>query len=143
MAKKITNLLTGIINSEHSWKIQLLKNWEDIIGNLSAKVQLEKINQDSLVLAVEDSCWLQELYLLSPVLIKTINKALDKPRIKTIRFQTASLKKAAKKRPVKKASTANKNICLTDKEKKAIDDIQDKELRESLKKILTRCHQEK
>lgn len=93
MTKEIKNVLSLILANHANWKIHLLNNWSTILGPLSSKVYLEKIQEDTLILGVQDSCWLQELYLLSGMLIKTINQTLDQPRIKHLRFKTIGIKK--------------------------------------------------
>jgi len=89
MAKPIKNILDSFLKTNNSWKAQLLQDWPKIIGKLQDKVSIEKVQDSTLVLSVADACWLQELYLLSPVLLKTINQKLDRPRIKRLRFKQA------------------------------------------------------
>ena len=93
MATNLKELLNTLINPSNNWKTDLLYRWKDIIGPLHSKVRIEKIHNDILVLGVFHSCWMQELYLLSPLLITTINEKLDQPYIKQIRFKQISLKK--------------------------------------------------
>ena len=56
MATEIKDLITSLFEQHHDWKFQLLKNWDSIMGNLATKVKLEKIQEDTLVLGVYDSC---------------------------------------------------------------------------------------
>src|SRR5439155_41226 len=70
MALNLKELLQAIIRPEKNWKTDLLYRWRDIIGSLHSKVRIEKIHDDTLILGVFNSCWMQELYLLSPLLIK-------------------------------------------------------------------------
>jgi len=92
MALRLKELLHTLIHPEKNWKTNLLYQWHDIIGSLHSKVRIEKIYDDTLILGVFHSCWMQELYLLSPLLIKTINEKLDQPHIKQIRFKHVGLK---------------------------------------------------
>ncbi len=144
MTQPIKNLLQNIFSEKSSWKINLLKNWPTIIGSLNTKVNLEKVYENTLVLGVENACWLQELYLLSPLLIKTINEKLDQPRIKNLRFKQVSRKKNNKKQSklLKKKST-NKIVSLSSTEKSALTIINDPQLEVALKNFLIRCYQEK
>ena len=131
------------MNTEHSWKIDLLQNWPDIIGSLKTKVNLEKIQDSTLVLSVTDACLLQELYLLSPILLKRINEKLDQPRIKRLRFKQAGIKKVKRKRaPVQKKKRLT-TVVLSTKEQNALKKIEDQELGDALKRFLIRCYQEK
>ena len=120
MARPIKNLLTSFLKTEKNWKIQLLKNWPDIIGTLGSKTQLEKIGETTLTLSVQDSCWLQELYLLSPILLKTINQKLDRPRIKRLRFKQAGKKKKRKKKVTQQKKQIARVYELTIREKSAL-----------------------
>src|SRR5579872_5324196 len=94
MAIYLKDILQSLIHPEKNWKTDLLYKWNEIIGPLHTKVRIEKILDDTLILGVFHSCWMQELYLLSPLLIKTINEKLDQPYIKQIRFKQVVLKRA-------------------------------------------------
>jgi hypothetical protein len=93
MATYLKDILHTIINPEQNWKTDLLYKWNDIIGPLHSKVRIEKVYENTLILGVFNSCWMQELYLLAPLLIKTINEKLDQPYIKEIRFKHIGIKK--------------------------------------------------
>lgn len=143
MAYTIKTILQSILKTDSSWKTNLLTQWPEIIGDLGSKVTLEKIQDSTLVLSVANACWMQELYLLSPLLIRTINEKLDQPRIKHLRFKQAELKKARRLQPVKKEVIAPQEITLSSKERAALDKISDPQLSSVLKRFLTRCYQEK
>jgi hypothetical protein len=87
---------------------------------------------------------MQELYLLSSTLLETINRNLDQPRIKQVRF-----KLIGKKEQKKQTGTAPpykdepKTITLTPTELKALERITDSDLRTALQSFLIRCYQEK
>lgn len=143
MAKTIKELLSFALKSEDNWKINLLQNWPDIIGDLKSKVQLEKVQDATLILSVVDACWLQELYLLSPILLRAINEKLDQPRIKRLRFKQAGIKKEIKKRTQKTQKKVIGPITLTTRQESALNNIQDPQLSEALKRFLARCYYEK
>jgi len=147
MTLPIKKLLHSFLQADKSWKTQLLQNWPEIIGNLKTKVRLEKIQESTLVLSVADACWLQELYLLSPILLKTINEKLDRPRIKRLRFKQAEKKRKTKKRKTKKTEPKKRLKRVADKklsatEEGALHKIEDEQLEVALKKFLFRCRQE-
>jgi len=128
--------------AQDDWKASLLANWNAILGNLNGKVRLEKIEEDTLTLGVYDACWMQELYLLTPLLINTINKSLDQPRIKNLRFKRSGTakKNVAVRTPEKKALRA---VTLSEKERDALKNIKDSQLSSALEQFLIRCYQEK
>jgi len=143
MTNHIKNILSTVVQTKNNWKLQLLGQWKEIIGNLSNKVTIEKIYEDTIVLGVSNSSWMQELYLLSPVLIKTINKNLDRPRIKQVRFKMTGRKKTTIKKTAKKMSRATTTVHLTPREKQALETIPDQTLRAALKAFYIRCARER
>jgi len=143
MAHQLKKLLPTIFNQHNDWKFKLLTNWPSIVGNIETHVRLEKIDHDTLVLSVQDSCWLQELYLLSPLLIKTINKTLDEPRIKYLRFKTAGVQYKKKRKENKQDTPVIKKVVLNKKEEEALNMVEDEQLKKVLKSFLIRCYQEK
>ena len=141
MTKEIKSVLQHLFQKQHNWKTQLLQNWPSIIGTLSSKVQLEKIKDDTLVLGVTDSCWLQELYLMSPLLLNSITKKLDSPRIKHLRFKKVGIKKQTKHK-VRKTKIKTKTRQLSSKEQQALKNIKDVELSRAMEQFLIRCQLE-
>jgi len=132
MANNLKELLQTLINPEQNWKTDLLYRWKEIIGPLHSKVRIEKIHNDTLILGVFHSCWMQELYLLSPLLIKTINGKLDQPYIKQIRFKQVSLKKNKIKTSAI-SITHKKEVFLRKEDEHALAKITDPALRDALK----------
>ena len=98
MAIPVKKFLDTLLSQKNNWHVELLTNWPTIVGSIRTNVQLLKIQEETLVIGVLDSCWLQELYLLSPLLIKTINEKLDQPRIKKLRFKTVGITHTKEKR---------------------------------------------
>lgn len=150
MATSLKDLLTTIIPQQTSWKAELHLNWKQIIGHLAEHVQLLKVYDQALVLGVKDSSWLQEMYLLSPLLIETINKSLEKPSIIKLHFKNvgegeyiqhnATPQPKKEKKPQLKPQTKH---TLTRFEQTTLDQVEDSELREALKELLLTCYQEK
>lgn len=142
MATYLKELLNNLINPEKNWKTDLLYRWNDIVGSLHTKVRIEKINDDILILGVFHSCWMQELYLLSPLLIKTINEKLDQPHIKEIRFKHIGVKKNKKNNITPTILKKKKDIVLTKDDERTLAKIADPILRDALKAFRIRCYQE-
>jgi flagellar biogenesis protein FliO len=139
--KKILHHFFSQNQQAAAWKIELLQKWETVLGNLKTRVVLEKIQDDTLVLGVHDSCWLQELYLLSPLIMATINANLDQPRIKNLRFKLAAPSTHKKSRDNKGAENTNifKTRALNVQEQRALDAITDEGLRKALHDFLMKC----
>ena len=143
MAELIKNLLETIIKSDNNWKTDLLYKWRDIIGSLHHKVCIEKIYDDTIILSVLHSSLMQELYLLTPLLINTINQNLDQPRIKQVRFKQAGIKKA--RPPLAQAVISKKKtkeVTLTQEDERVLERVTDSALRETLRAFRMRCYRE-
>jgi len=119
------------------WKVNLLQNWSEIMGNIASKVMIHKIYNDSITLGVYELCWMQELYILSPVIQKKINAFLGSDKIKTIRFRAAQKKEKRKKKKTVIKKVEKKE--LTEHEQASIKKIKDPELAHSLKLLLEQC----
>jgi hypothetical protein len=141
VAINLKDLLHTIIRPEKNWRTHLLYQWQEIIGSLHDKVCIEKIYDDTVVLGVFHSSWMQELYLLSPLLIKKINEKLDQPYVKQIRFKHIGPKKQIFKKKIE-PQPIKKNIVLTKKDESTLAKISDPELRNALKAFRIRCYLE-
>lgn len=122
------------------WKVNLLINWDTIMKNLAQHVQIIKIEEHTLILGVDHSSWMQELYVLSPFLLEKINQHLDNPRIKQLRFKMISQQKNSSvynKQPGKRSN--QEPIHLSQSEQDAISRIKDEELKQCLTHFLQRC----
>lgn len=144
MSIHIKNLLKPFIQNQADWKVKIFNSWQEIMGKLANHATIEKIYQDTIVLGVYDSCWLQELYLLSPTILQTINNHLEKPYLKQIRFkQTTKKQPKAVNLPHKKVESLTQSIALSDYEKQALARIKDDSLKHVLESFLIRCYREK
>lgn len=140
MFKSLKTLLSSSFKTPNAWKTRLLAEWPEVVGNLHDKMTLEKVYDDTLIIGVYEASWLQELYMLSGVLIKTINEHLGTPHIKKIRFKHATQKaeKRVKKKEKKNTFVPSK-ITLNSTEAKALLNIKDEEMRTALHLFLSRC----
>ena len=147
VAKPINNFFKSIIPQEHRWKMLLLKNWDYIIGEFKGRVIIERIQGDLLVLGVSHPVFAQELFSDSDDLIKRINKFLKEEKIKKIQFRYLNFEQILKRKNSlenKKRTAPEKNktfefIDLTMSELEMLNKINDKSLKESLRKFYLRC----
>lgn len=138
MALPIKKILDKVLEPESDWKINLLKNWNDIVGSLQTRTRLERIQDDILIIGVYESHWMQELFLLSRVIIKTINNFLGAQRIKNLKFKLVEEKKKSRK-IIKSTSIPLREIRLNYEQKKSLEKITDDQLRLSMHNFLIRC----
>lgn len=141
MAEHIKNLFSYLIPQYAEWKINLIKNWDSILGDLHEQVTLINIHQHMLTLGVYDAAWLQELYILSPVLIKTINSHLGNEYIKNLRFKNIGYKKKEKNEPKLKKRYEKRIVAtpITHDENLVLKTVEDSDLRDALERYLIRC----
>ena len=139
MSVEIKSILSNFVNQNKNWEIYLISHWKDIMGKLKDHATLEKVEKDTLIISVTSSSWLQELYLLSNVLIKQINSKLPAPYVKKLKFKLEQKKKfkMRAKSDVKKLKF--ENIKLSQREEFALKKIKDEELSNQLKKFLIKC----
>ena len=144
--KNIVNQIIKSSSSDTGWKNKIIQNWQEIMGPLAHKIFIEKITKDYIVLGVTDSCWMQELHMLSDMIKKKINEHLDKPYIQNIQFKYSS-KKIARVRKNKTTSSLphesllNESKPLTKVEQEALTQIKDPELSQALARFLQKCQQ--
>ncbi len=140
MAVLLKDLVPRIVNGTNDWRAVLLKNWPTIVGSLATRVRLEKISQDMIIIGVYESHWMQELYLLSPVLIDSVNDFLGKPYIKQARFKLVEEKVAPTHfRAREKKNIVQREVVLTTAQKGALEKIMDPQLRDALIGFWGKC----
>lgn len=144
MTRHIKTLLPNFINRSTNWQHQLLQNWHHIVGPLHQQVVIEKIIPPLLILGVQDSCLLQELYLLSPILLRKITETLDHDHIKQIRLKLAStpMHLAPKRRESSVHQKKHMGIPMPITHQNALKKITNPALREALEKFWLHCFQE-
>lgn len=106
------------------WHLELNKKFPEIFAQLTKHTKINKIYNDTLILEVYETSWLQELYMLSNIILKRLR--VDFPQINKIKF-IRSRRKFRKKLENKLI----KNI-ISNKEIKAVEKIKDKDLAKSL-----------
>lgn len=141
MALLLKDLIPRIVESHDDWRLSLLKEWPTIVGSLATRVRLEKVTQDMIIVGVYESHWMQELYLLSPVLIDSVNKFLGNPYIKQVRFKLVEDKPLISPwRAREKSHHVNPpKPTFNGAQQKALENISDPQLREALMGFWGKC----
>ena len=138
MSYHINQLLNSCLPS-HKWELQLVQKWPTIIGDLQQHVHIEKMHDNTIVLGVYDSSWLQELYMLSPLLLKKINTNLTNHTIHYLRFKQTTKKYIRHKEKSFHSNQTEKPATLSIHHEKALTNINDDDLRTMLIRFLARC----
>lgn len=140
----ITSHVAQLLQScsqEHYWKFLLMSKWNEIMGNLACKVSIHKIHQKTIVLGVYDSCWMQELTLLSELIKEKINQILGNNRIESIKLRYVVPPKQIIQKKEKPLSVIHTQKALNACEIHALEQIKDQELAQALIGFLQKCHQ--
>lgn len=138
----IKDIVPSLLNTQEEWQVALLKQWDSLVGSLKTRIRLEKIQEDTLIIGVYEVHWMQELYILSSVLIDSINQFLGEPRVKKLRFKLVEERKSRSKKkvdykPLKKIS----DVVLTQEQAKALKGIEDTQLKDALVQFWGRCNE--
>lgn len=123
-------------NKTTGWKLKIISDWPTIIGNLHEYARVEKVYDDAVLLGVYDTCWMQELHLLSNIIIKKINNHLGQAYIKQIRLKYVEKQEFLTKKPSNDLPIKTISHNLSKKEQAALNQIQDPELRKAIEQFL-------
>lgn len=136
MEQHISNLVQNLFLRYDDWRFTLIKSWPSIFGPLSQHTRLEKVDGSTLIIGVYDPHWMQELHLLSPTLIASVNNHLQKQVVTNVKFKLAQRKVHTP--PIIKKNTAAPEhaqaplIKLNTHQQQALVDIKDPELKKAL-----------
>ncbi|MBA3751359.1 DUF721 domain-containing protein [Candidatus Dependentiae bacterium] len=139
MAVLLKDLVPLVMSAKDDWRASLLKNWNEIVGSLKTRIRLEKVTGDMIIIGVYESHWMQELYLLSSVLIDSVNDFLGKPYIKQIRFKLVEERTSPRFNTYEKKKFVQREITLTNEQKKALEKITDFQLKNALIEFWGKC----
>ena len=110
------------------------------MGKISTKAIIEKIEDQTIVIAVNDSVWMQELYFLSDTIIHKINDFLQGNYICRIKFKKSGIKDRLKAKPTtKKNLSPILNHALSAKEELCLSLVKDEDIKKYLIAYLNRC----
>jgi hypothetical protein len=122
------------------WQLKIISDWPIIVGNICQQARVEKVYGDTILLGVYDTCWMQQLHLLSNMIIRKINAHLEGDYIKQIRLKY--VQKHEFSHPKDPQIMEFKAYPLSPIETRALKKIKDLELRTAMHNFLTRCHRE-
>jgi hypothetical protein len=132
-----------LILKDDDWRLKLMKYWGSCIGPLHSYVCLESIVHDTLVVGVYDVHWMHELYMLSPTIVREVNKMLGATYINRLKLKLVQRRSSA---PLKRliAPVVPRIIQreLTPDEQRALEHVKDKELQKALHAFLIKSQGE-
>jgi len=138
MARLLRDIVPQIL-SHDEWQVVLARQWKEAVGNLKTRIRLEKIFDDTLVVGVYEYHWMQELYLLSPLLQDSLNKFLGHQRINHLRFVLVEDRKRVPRKPKPKLLVRPETVVLSIQQESALLTIEDEAFRKTLREYWGRC----
>lgn len=140
MACTLKSVLDSVLQSEDDWRLRLMDQWTAIVGDLHTRMRLECIKHDTLIIGVYDSHWMHELFMLSRVIIKTINTKLGGEYIAKLRFVLAkTVEKVKRKSTQQSQETPECMKTMSAQQRYALKEIKDDQLQDALQKLFYRC----
>ena len=140
MAFSLHDLVATIVGEDQDdWRKRLMKEWPTIVGNLHQRMRLERVMNETAVIGVYEIHWMQELYMISDMIVSTINQKLGGVYVHKIRFVVADKahERKEKKRAVLAAACRQKSLAAP--QKAALTKIQDQKLKEALSQLWSQC----
>jgi len=132
--------ISKAVPQQHQWKISLLKEWPNILGNLKNKVSLHSVGDTHLVLTVSHPSLAQELYMLQDMLKHKINTFLQDERITSLQFRTyTSPTNKYEQKNKQKSTLPEKKVVLNFREQQTLHSVKNKELRDALCAFYITC----
>jgi hypothetical protein len=118
--------------TNENWRFKLAQNWQAIIGPLAVHMRLERIDENTAILGVYDAHWMQELYMFSRTIVRTINEALGGYHIQQVRFKLVPRPAKSQEVSVTAKRPHHSMRPLNQRERKALDAIPDEHLKNAL-----------
>lgn len=124
------------------WQARLLQGWSSIVGDIARYVLIGNINGSTLLLIAESSAWIQEIFLMKKIIIDKINLFLGEVYVtdfslKSKIFNKDNVKKNNEHVISKVLDTIEYDF--SSHEMYALQNVQDTELVDYLKKFRIRC----
>lgn len=139
MAVALRDVIPLVLDKQHDWRVALARDWHLIVGTLATRTCLEKIYDDTIIIGVYESHWMQELYLLSSDIKDSINSILKAPRINHIRFKLVEERKRTQRVLLPKKVKRPSSVTLSVSQTHALDRISDEGLKQALTDFWGRC----
>ncbi len=134
----LKDLLGSTLPAQCDWQSRLAREWATALGDLHTRMRLERIQGTTVIIGVFDSHWIHELFMLSPLIIQTINTHLGKIYITHVRFIVANQRK--KSTPKEKVPCQSHNRkTMSSRQELILRSVKDVQLQEILEKVFYHC----
>lgn len=132
---RLSECLEGAFPCQEKWAIRLARGWDKAIGDLHERMRLEAIKDDQVVVGVYDSRWIPELFLLTPLLIKSMNDYLGGTFVRRIRFVLVEKSTRGALKKVIPDENTRKQPKMSMRQEQILGTIKDEELKDVLEKF--------
>ena len=144
--QRLGNVLQGILKKHNinfdSEEQRLREVWNKAVGpQISTQTRPDRLRRNTLFVKVSSSAWMQQLHNLKSEIIEKFNQLMGKELVSNIHFSIGEIPSALPEKANPELFSAEA-YPLKDKEKKLIEKstspIADKELKEILKRVMTK-----
>lgn len=146
MAILLNNILEKILNHNNDWRFKLIKNWDKVACGLATRIRLESIFATTVVIGVYEAHWMQELFLLSNIILDNINKVTINYKVTNIKFKLVSADKKINQKKYNLNKSCTNSIMrapavLNETQKLALKRLNNQDLENVLISFLARCQE--
>lgn len=139
MAFSLQMLVANILEVDTDWRKQLVKEWRTIVGSLHARMRLERIVKDTVIIGVYEVHWMQELYMISGMILDAINQKLGGQYVAKVRFVVADKARDHQKKIVILSKKSENKKPLAAPQEAILKKIHDQKLQDVLSQLWYRC----
>ncbi|MBN2267487.1 MAG: DUF721 domain-containing protein [Candidatus Babeliaceae bacterium] len=145
----LKELVARVVPKSRDWQTVLFAGWQFAVGDLHQHMRLERVDGSRLVVAVYDSHWMHELFMLAPAIIKAVNEYIGSPEVSHIKFtlarsrrRSSSLKEndsAKVKKDLGESRESAARPQIGARHELVLRSVKDDELQEVLRGFFNRC----
>ena len=130
MAFSLQMLVADLLEVDTDWRKRLVKEWQVIVGSLHVRMRLERVMHDTVVIGVYEVHWMQELYMLSGMILNAINQKLGGDYVAKLRFVVADKARDRQKKSLIVAKKSENKKPLAAPQEAMLKKIHDQKLQE-------------
>jgi len=137
-------LVAAVLPGDASWRMRLMREWPDMVGDLQQHICLKKIYGQCVVVGVYDVHWLHEMHMMAPLLLSLMNEKCGEGAVVSVRFTLVQRreprdekKSGVVQEPVEKPAVVQDRMGA--RHHQALGGVKDEQLKDALQKFFNRC----
>lgn len=139
MTTPLKSIVNAFIPKEHRWKMDLMNQWESLMGAFAKNTSIEKIDRGCIWISVKHPAIAQELSMLQSFILERINIIIAPQAISSIVFKIKSSAPSTQKQKRRTYPNLSSQPELTPQETKLLAVIKNNDLQSSLARYFRRC----